>query len=205
LMHPFAPFITEEIYQKLPIRGDALIVDSYPTVKSDKAFLALGSEEVATELDLVREVITAIRNIRGENRIKPGVKINVRLAPTDAKAQKILGVNKNAIMTLSRLETCEVGPSGNLQKCAVQPVLVAGMKVDVIVPLEGLVDIQEEINRIRKTIEKLQKETGSLSKRLEDKNFVANAPEEIVTQGKQQLEQNKAQIGTLEAALTRLI
>lgn len=205
LMHPFAPFITEEIYQKLPLRGEALIIDSYPTVKSDKGFLALGSEEVATELDLVREVITAIRNIRGENRIKPGVKIHARLAPTDAKAQKILGVNKTAIMTLSRLETCEVGEAGNLAKCAVQPVQVGGMKVDVIVPLEGLVDIQEEVNRIRKTIEKLQKEIGSLTGRLSDKNFVANAPEEIVVQGKEQLDRSKAQIGTLEAALTRLL
>jgi valyl-tRNA synthetase len=205
LMHPFAPFITEEIYQKLPLRGGALIVDTYPTVMNDKALLALGSEEKATELDLVREVITAIRNIRGENRIKPGVKIGARLAPTEAKAQKILGANKTAIMTLSRLETCEVGEAGNLAKCAVQPVQVGGMKVDVIVPLEGLVDIAEEVARIRKTIEKLQKEVGSLAKRLSDSSFVANAPEEIVTQGKRQLEESRAQIATLEAALTRLL
>ena len=104
LMHPFAPFITEEIYQKLPLRGDALIIDTYPTPKNDKAFLALGSEEVAVELDLVREVILAIRNIRGENRIKPGLKIAMRLAPMDDKSQKILGANKTSIMTMARLE-----------------------------------------------------------------------------------------------------
>jgi valyl-tRNA synthetase len=205
LMHPFAPFITEEIYQKLPIRGEALIVDVYPTVKNDKAFLALGSEEVAIELDLVREVITAIRNIRGENRIKPGVKINARLAPTEAREQKILGANKSSIMTLSKLESCEIGPSGNLSKCAVQPVQVAGMKVDVIVPLEGLVNLDEEIARIKKTIEKLQKDVAGLTRRLSDESFVKNAPEEIVTQGKQQLEESKVQISTLEAALARLV
>lgn len=205
LMHPFAPFVTEEIYQKLPIRGEALIVDSYPTVKSDRTLLSLASEEIAIELDLVREVITALRNIRGENRIKPGVKINARLAPTDAKAQKILGANKTQIMTLSKLETCEVGEAGNLAKCAVQPVQIAGMKVDVIVPLEGLVDIAEEVKRIQKSIEKLQKDVLSLTNRLSDSNFVANAPEEIVTQGKAQLEQSREQIKTLEAALARLM
>ena len=205
LMHPFAPFITEEIYQKLPIRGEALIIDAYPTVKLDKAFLALGSEEVALELDLVREVITALRNIRGENRIKPGVKVNARLAPQEAKAQKILGANKSSIMTMARLQACEVGEAGNLAKCAVQPVLVGGMAVDVIVPLEGLVDIGEEVNRIRKTIEKLQREVAGLTQRLSDKNFVANAPEEIVANGKAQMEESRKQIQTLESALARLL
>ena len=205
LMHPFAPFITEEIYQKLPLRREALIVDAYPTPKNDKAFLALGSEEVAIDLDLVREVITAIRNIRGENRIKPGLKINVRLAPQDERAQKVAGANKNAIMTMSRLETCEIGEAGSLAKCAVQPVQVKSMRLDVIVPLEGLVDIEEEVKRIRKTIEKLQKDVGSLTARLSDKNFVANAPEEVVEQGKRQLEESRGQIGTLEMALGRLL
>jgi valyl-tRNA synthetase len=205
LMHPFAPFITEEIYQKLPIRGEALIIDAYPTPKLDKAFLALGSEEVALELDLVREVITALRNIRGENRIKPGVKINARLAPKEAKEQKILGANKSSIMTMARLETCEVGPATSLAKCAVQPVMIGGMTVDVIVPLEGLVDIGEEVNRIRKTIEKLQREVAGLTQRLSDGNFVANAPEDIVTAGKAQLEDSRKQINTLEGALARLM
>lgn len=205
LLHPFAPFITEEIYQKLPIRGEALIVDAYPSHKVDKALLAMGSEDVARDLDLVREVITALRNIRGENRIKPGQKINARLAPYDDKGQKVLGENKFAIVTQSKLDQCEIGAPGNLAKCAVQPVQIAGMKVDVIVPLEGLVDISEEINRIRKTIEKLQREVSSLTQRLSDTNFVSNAPEEIVEQGKRQLEESKAQIQTLESALARLL
>lgn len=205
IMHPFTPFISEEIYQKLPLKGEALIVDTYPTPKNDKAFLALGSEDVAIELDLVREVITAIRNIRGENRIKPGLKINVRLAPQEAKAQKVLGANRTAIMTLSRLENCEIGEAGNLTKCAVQPVQVKSLRVDVIVPLEGLVDIEEEVKRIRKTIEKLQREVSSVTQRLSDKNFVANAPEEVVEQGKRQLEESRGQIGTLESALARLL
>ncbi len=205
LMHPFAPFITEEIYQKLPIRGAALIADSYPTVKADKDLLALGGEDVAMNLDLVREVIAALRNIRGENRIKPGEKIKARLAPMDAKAQKVLGENKISIMTMARLAECVVGDAGDLAKCAVQPVQVQEMKVDVIVPLAGLVDIEEEVKRIRKAIEKLQKDVSLLTVRLADANFVANAPEDIVEQGKRQLSESKAQISTLDAALARLI
>jgi valyl-tRNA synthetase len=204
LLHPFAPFITEEIYQKLPLRGEALIVDTYPTPKLDKNLLNLGGEEIALEVDLVREVITALRNIRGENRIKPGQKIKARLAPLDEKSQKVLGENKQGIMTMARLESCDIVEAGNLAKCAVQPVQVGGMRVDVIVPLEGLVDIEEEKKRIGKTIEKLQKDIGGINGRLADANFMANAPAEIVEQNRRQLEEFKSQVTTLETALARL-
>ncbi|MFN9068576.1 MAG: valine--tRNA ligase, partial [Bdellovibrionales bacterium] len=71
LLHPFTPFISEEIYQKLPIRGQACVVDEYPTVLKDSALLDCGSSEAADEVEILKEVITAIRNIRGENRISP--------------------------------------------------------------------------------------------------------------------------------------
>ena len=85
-----------------------------------------------------------------------------------------------------------------------QPVQLDGLTVDVIVPLEGLVDIAEEVARITKAIEKLQRDVGSLAKRLGDDKFVANAPAEVVEQGKRQLVEGRAQIATLEAALARL-
>ena len=82
---------------------------------------------------------------------------------------------------------------------------VKGLKVDVIVPLEGLVDIEEEVKRIRKTIEKLQREMSSVTARLSDKNLSRDAPEDVVEQGKRQLEESRGQIMTLESALTRLL
>lgn len=203
LLHPFVPFISEEIYQKLPIKGAALIVDTYPTVKNDKEWLALGSQEVAFEMDVVKEVIAAIRNIRGENRIKPGVKVPVRLIPKEAQAQKILGANKSAIMNLAKADPCEIG-DGSLAKCALAPVQIGETHVDVAVLLEGLVDIDEEIKRIQKTLEKNQKDISSLERRLSDANFVKNAPEEVVVEGRANLENLKAQVKTLEGALKRL-
>ncbi len=204
LLHPFAPFITEEIYQKLPIKKAACITDAYPTLKNDKAFLILGNEIAALEMDIVIEVITAIRNIRGENRIKPGVKMKVRIAPYDERGQKIVLGNKAVIMRLAGLESCDVSETGSLLKCAVAPIRHGDMHLDVIVPLEGLVDIQEEIKRIQKAVEKYEKESGSLAKRLGDANFVKNAPVEIVAQGQQQLGEFKSQIQSLQAALERL-
>ncbi len=204
LLHPFAPFISEEIFQKLPIRSEACIVDAYPTIRNDKEWLALGSKDAAFELEIVKEVITAMRNIRGENQIKPSVALKVRLAPSDARVQKILGENKVAIMRLARLEQCEIGEAGSLAKCAVSPVRLPEASVDVIVPLEGVIDLDEEVKRIHKAIEKIQKDVGVISKKLENENYLKNAPEDIVEADKVLMVQLKDRLVRLQDSLTRL-
>lgn len=203
LLHPMIPFITEELYQKLPIKGASCMLDQYPNTRNDKDFLSLGSESAALEIDLVKEVIAAIRNIRGENRIKPGEKINARLAPGDQEVKKILENNRQAILTLARVEL-EIGAEGNLAKCAVTPVAIKDSRVKVIVPLEGLVDIDEEIKRIQKLTEKLTKDIASLSGRLSNENFVKNAAEDVVEADRQLLDQSKTQLQSLQEALVRL-
>ncbi len=203
LLHPLAPFISEELYQKLPIKGTACIVDQYPNTRNDKEFLSLGNEKAALEIDVVKEVIAAIRNIRGENRIKPGEKIKVRLTPSDDTAQKILGSNRNAVETMGRISDLVIGDHGSLSKCAVAEVIVKNLKVKVVIPLEGLVDFDEEIKRIQKLVEKLNKDITGLSGRLSNANFVANAAEDVVEADKALLEQAKIQIESLREALIR--
>ncbi|KYG67097.1 valine--tRNA ligase [Bdellovibrio bacteriovorus] len=203
LLHPFTPFITEEIYQKLPIKGEACVIDQYPNTRNDREFLSLGSASAAMEIDLVKEVISAIRNIRGENRISPAVKINVRLGITSEQTQKILGNNRSAIVTLGRIENLEIGEDGNMMKCAVAPVVVKDAQVKVIIPLEGLVDFDEEVKRINKTMEKLQKDIGMLSNKLSNEKFIANADEDVVAADKVLLAQSKVHLDSLRDALTR--
>ncbi|MCA0303984.1 MAG: valine--tRNA ligase [Proteobacteria bacterium] len=204
LLHPFVPFISEELYQKLPIKGEACIVDKYPNTRNDRELLALGSDTAAYEVEILKEVISAIRNVRGENRISPAIKINVRVSPSDAKAQKVLLENRNAIVTMGRLENLDISAEGSLSKCAVVPVAVDGSQMQVIIPLEGLVDIDEEIKRIQKSVEKLNKDIAGLSGRLSNENFVKNAAEDVVEADRKMLEQNKAQLSSLQDALKRL-
>jgi valyl-tRNA synthetase len=204
LLHPFAPFISEELYQKLPIKGQACIVDQYPNTRNDKEFLSLASAEAAFEVEIVKEVISAIRNVRGENRISPAEKIAVRLSPSDDKSQKVLLANRTAIEVLGRVGNLEIGAEGSLSKCAVAPVAVDDSRVKVIIPLEGLVDIEEEVKRIQKTIEKLNKDVSTLSGRLSNENFVKNAAEEVVEADRKMLDQAKAQVVSLREALVRL-
>lgn len=204
LLHPFVPFISEEIYQKLPLRGEACIVDQFPTLANDRDWLKAGSKERAYELDVVKGVITELRNIRGENQIKPGMEIKTRLSPSDDHLQKILQSNKVAITRLAKLSECLIGEPGSLQKCAVSPFIIGDGKVDVIVPLEGLVDLDEEIKRLQKAIEKVEKEMSGLTGRLQNDNFVNHAPEDVVEQARQQLEGHKTKIASLRESLARL-
>lgn len=204
LLHPIAPFITEEIYQKLPIRKDACIVDVYPTSRNDKEWLSLGSEKMSNELDLVIEVIGAIRTIRGENRIKPGEKLKVRLIPLEAEGQKILQSNRAYIVNLGRLESCDIAVEGDLSKCAMTPVRLHGYGVDVVVYLEGFVDLAEEKKRLEKAIEANQKMAASINGKLANANFVKNAPPEVVEQDRAQLKELADKLVVLQQSIARL-
>ena len=203
LLHPFCPFLTEEIYSSLPIKGQACIIDSYPTPDNDSELLSFGSAQAALEVDIVKEVITAIRNIRGENRISPAVKLNIRLGVSQDHVQKILSFNRSAITTLARLENMDIGEAGNLMKCAVAPVAVGDARVTVVIPLEGLVDFDEEIKRIQKSVEKLEKDIVLLTNKLSNEKFVQNADEDVVAADRVLLMQSKEQVVSLKEALTR--
>lgn len=203
LLHPFCPFITEEIYTNLPIKSEACITDIYPTIENDKEFLSFASKEAESHVDLTKKVITAIRNIRGENRISPAIKLNLRLGVTEDEVQKILSHNRSAIMTLGRLETMEIGADGNLMKCAVTQIAGGSSSVKVIIPLEGLVDFNEEIKRIQKTIEKLEKDISLLTSKLSNEKFVQNADPDLIASDRLLLQQAKEQIYSLTDSLTR--
>ncbi len=203
LLHPFCPFLTEEIYANLPIKSHACITDAYPTIENDKNLLAFASSEAERQIDLVKEVITAIRNIRGENRISPAVKLNIRLGVTEAEVQKILSYNRSAIMTLARLESMEVGGDGDLTKCAVAQIAIGDLRVKVIIPLEGLVDFNEEIKRIQKNLDKLDKDVSLLVNKLSNEKFVQNADPDVIAADRILLRQASEQVLSLRDSLTR--
>lgn len=204
LLHPFAPFITEEIYQKLPNKKEACIIDTYPTVQSDAQWLSLGAESAFVEITLVKDVVLALRNIRGENQIKPSQKFSAWVVPTDEKTQKMLLKNTAEVMRLAGLDDLKVEPRASLSKCAVAPIRFADVHVDVIVPLEGLVNIEDEVKRLQKAIEKINKDVLLLSKKLSNENFMKNAPEDIVIKDRELLAELKSKIQGLETGLQRL-
>jgi valyl-tRNA synthetase len=204
LLHPLCPFITEAIYQKLPIKNEACIIDQYPDPRNDRAWLSFGSAEAAFELEIVKEVIAAVRNIRGENRISPAVEIDVKIDPHDERVQKILGSNRASIIRMAKVKDLFIGEVTSMQKCAVSPVIVKDARIAVIVPLEGIVDIQEEINRLAKNIEKTQKELTAIEVKLANENFIKNAPEDVVILDKQRVADLRSKITNMTESQARL-
>jgi valyl-tRNA synthetase len=154
---------------------------------------------------VVKEVVSAIRNIRGENRIAPGAKIKVRVATEDKEALKVLETNKAFVLALARLENAAISPSsGDTKKCAVTLITMGKTRINVIVPLEGLVDFQKEIDRLQKDLEKNKRDLDLTEKKLSSENFVKNAPTEVVAAERERLSALKDKHSNINASLQRL-
>ncbi len=204
LLHPFIPFITEELYQKLPIKNEACIVDAYPTSENDRVWLSASDKEKAFELNVIKEAISALRNIRGENQIKPGQKINIRLSTASIRLNEILTKNQSAFTKMANVDGFEIGSNLSATKSALQLIQIGQDKMSVIVPLEGLVDLGAEIARLQKNLEKAQKDIEITHKKLSDDSFMKNAPPDIVETEKARLEQLVEQTQTIQESLERL-
>ncbi len=205
LMHPFIPFITEELYSKLAVKDSKILCTSeYPTMKNNKNLLAMGSKDAWEEVELLKLVISSIRNIRGENSIPLGQEILAHVVPKDEKSQKILSFHKTLIMKFCKLSEINFDDRTNKSKCAVSPLSFSGSSLEVIVPLEGIVDIDEEIKRLQKNIEKVKKDINILNQKLGNENFIKNAPEDLVESDKILLKEAEMKFRTLQESLNRL-
>jgi valyl-tRNA synthetase len=203
LLHPFTPFVTEEVYQLLPDHGESVMIQSYP--KLDDPFLKYGSDEAAKDINLLKEVVTVIRNIRGENRISPAIKISIRISSEDQEAIEVLKTNDQFLLALGRLEKVEYSQDlSETKKCAVSLVSIASSRINVIIPLEGLVDFNEEIKRIQKELERNKKDLDLTQGKLSSENFMKNAPTEIVAQEKERISQLTDKAKQLKLSLERL-
>ena len=170
ILHPFMPFITEEIWQKLQTGEETIMLSDFP--KEEKEFINIDAEK---EFDYLKEIISAIRNIRGEANVSPSKKIEVIFKTADENARNILQNNAKILDKLANVEKYEF----NVEI----PKLVGFRLVDtteIFVPLAELIDLDKEIEKLEKNIEKTQVELDKVLKKLSNENFVAKAKPEAV-------------------------
>jgi valyl-tRNA synthetase len=214
LLHPFMPFITEEIWQALPkgtgsrfeVRGSSGAIHGSPASIMIAPYPQPTAEwdayrDDATAMELVMDVIRGIRNIRGEMEVAPSREIAAILDCASASTLQLLKHNEVYIMRLARLATLAIGQG--LTKPEDAALQVAG-DVEIVVPLKGLVDVEEEEKRLGKEIGKIDKDIDFLRKKLENPSFVERAPAELVVKEREKLAEFANNKRLLEESLVKI-
>ena len=181
LLQPIIPFATEELWQSLPDRSpdDALGVQPWPVRRTGAAAWDAApppAPVAAEEFELVRDLTTALRQIRTEYKVPPTQPLDAAVVPSSARARKVIS-EEGAL--LRRLTACAVtvtdrAPGG----VAAHAVLDGG--TEIVVPLTGVIDVERECTRLRSELAQLEKQLAGLTQRLQNESFVARAPANVV-------------------------
>jgi valyl-tRNA synthetase len=181
-LHPFIPFVTEELWQRVPrpaSRPVSIALSPYPT-RAD------GLADATAEADMANlmQAIGAARTIRSEHDVPPSAKVKVRLRSADPALRALLERESRAVATLVRTEGDPIVEApGERPRGSV--LTVAG-SIEVLVELRGLVHPEKEAERIDRTLKKIEKDLAGLEKRLKDPKFISNAPPDVVRAAEEQ-------------------
>ncbi|WP_426417111.1 valine--tRNA ligase [Aestuariirhabdus sp. LZHN29] len=199
LAHPIMPYITEEIWQRVaPLtdkQGDTIMLQPFPMSEEDKI-----DSQAVTDIEWLKGVILAIRNIRGEMNISPGKEIPVLLSHIEPSGIERLEANRTFLCKLAKLESIETVNAADAPMCATG--LVGEM--EVLVPMAGLIDKVAETTRLAKEIEKLGKEVARFEGKLSNPRFVDKAPAEVVEKERAKMADAQTAKQTLEDQLKKI-
>ncbi len=187
LVHPFMPFISEEIWQLFDERkpGESISISAFPEFADNKI-----DEKAEAEILFVQDVVTAIRNIRGEMNVAPSKSINVIL-----KTNLLTNEQIKYIKSLVKIDDLKADPNLDKPKTSAAAVVKG---CDIFIPLEGLIDINIERTRIEKEINRISGSLEGVKKKLSNESFVAKAPSEVI-------ERERTKMNDWEKALEKLI
>jgi valyl-tRNA synthetase len=169
MVHPFMPFVTEELWQLIQKRkdGESISTSEFPEVKKK-----LINPQADKEMEIVENIVTALRNIRGEMNIPPSKKIDVLLKTNEVKERQIDYIKK-----LAKVEELKAGENITKPKASASAIVKSS---EIYVPLEGLIDLDVERQRLQKEITRLEGSLAGIEKKLSNEKFVSGAPAEVV-------------------------
>ncbi len=194
LLHPFSPFLTEELWQTTGARAKLLCHTDWPTYGANLIDAAADAE-----LTWVTTLIDEIRSARAQMHVPVALKLDMLALTMDAAARSAWDNNESLIKRLARIDTlthADQAPKG--------AITIPAAGASFALPLAGIIDIAAEQARLQKTLDKLAKEIGGLKGRLNNPNFAASAPEDVVDEAKVNLDAREDEAAKLSAALQRL-
>ena len=196
LLHPFVPFITEEIWQRMPHTEGSIMIAQFPQGTD-----FISDEESIKEMDLIKEVITGVRNIRGEMNIPPKKDVKIIIDVKRKKEEEIFKNNLSYITNLAKVESVEL--VSDMEKPDSSATYVFS-DIQVHVLLKGLINYDDERKRIYKGIKKIEKEMEMSKKKLENSDFLNQAPSHIVENVKEKVQHMSMKLEKLYQNLTIL-
>lgn len=197
LLHPFMPFISEEIWQQLPYRdGEALVRADWPVVLKSHHF-----PDEASDMDTFQEVARAIRNLRSQVQIPPGKKAAV-VVRASGRAAACLKEESHQMSKLAFAEPLIVDSGADKPEQALTAII--GDDLEVFLPLEGVVDFEAEIKRLQKELVQLQNEIKKTEGKLSSSGFISKAPAEVVEKEKARREEQESKLIKLQERLREL-
>jgi valyl-tRNA synthetase len=196
LLHPLMPFITEELWQRLPHSGESICIAEYPRPNA-----AYADGRAEREMNLVIDAITKLRNLRATFNIAPSVLLKAEIATTDAAIREVLTQNEHHVKRLARISDLTFVESLGAQKGSARAVMSGA---EIAVPLEGLIDFDKERERLKQNLGKLSGELEGLEKRLGNADFIARAAADVVAQSRERAAELQDQIARLKAMIEAL-
>jgi valyl-tRNA synthetase len=198
LLHPVMPFVTEELWHSLEERREkaSLMVSAFPV--AEKRWIDPKTE---SEMAFVQSVINAVRNARGELTVPPSKEITLLVHFTDTSKGEVISKYRNYFLRLARVTDISELGAGKKPKHAAGLVIEGG---EAFIPLEGLIDLGEERERIEKELTRLHGMVASIEQKLSNQSFVDRAPREIVDKEREKLQTMRSNITKLEGNLERI-
>jgi valyl-tRNA synthetase len=199
LLHPFVPFITEEIASRIPSNGGSIMHGPFPVYEE-----AAVDEQAEHDMGLLMSLITSVRNIRAEMGLPPSMKLPVDVFPASEEQAELVSSNQAMAVTLARISDLRVHqPVAAAEPPKMSAAAVVG-DMRVFVPLEGVVDPEAEIARLQKEIAKIQKEMAAVENKLSDDSFLAKAKPEAVEKQQKRGAELSAKLAGLTENLDRM-
>ncbi len=196
LLHPFMPFLTEEIWQNLPVQGVSIMMQPWPAVS------AYHEEEAVKDMTLLMEAIKAIRNIRAEMKVSPGQKVEILMLAADPNQRFVLENGKADILKLAGGASVELFESMPEKPSQAASAVLGG--VEIYLPLKGLMDLDKEVARLEKEIALVLAEQQALELKLNNPGFTNKAPAAVVAKERERAEGLSARKAALEERLREL-
>lgn len=196
LLHPVMPFVTEAIWQEMPHDGESIVVAAYPEVKAE-----LDNPTAEADFQSLTDLIKAVRTIRTEANAPMSTEIDVLIKTSDENLARIFDENSDYINRFVKPKSLEISADVAAPKLAMTQIISGA---EVYVPLEELIDLDEEIARLQGDVKKFAGEVKRAEGKLGNEKFVNNAPEAVVAEEREKLADWQAKLAATESRLAEL-